>query len=213
MADTPGPFHTILSEGLRPDIVKSEDERQRIQLHVGRFIMTWGRMEMFLGMAIEALASPARHAEFHKIITQLRTAAKIDYLRALLPESWADGEALLNLLTTTNGYRNELAHPVVALSGFYENSGPIGWHLSKLSSGKGPRELTATNMARNELDARILCSAVGVLMQSEYRGEKTAAQMDQHPLSDAIISQPDTWETGEAYTEFCKRVRQIFPHR
>lgn len=211
MADAPGQFHTILSDGLRPDIEATEQERQQIELHIGRFIITMGLMELWLGMAVESLAAPANPEEFHRIISNLHTGGRIRHLRALLPAGWRDGEALLNLLSDTNAYRNDVAHPVVAMSGSDAQGNLLGWHLANFEGRRGSRLFTAASIERQELDARILSLAVAVLLRDEYLSAKTVEEARQFPLADAIINEPGMWSTHQEHAAFCRRVRQLFP--
>ncbi|MEO7122802.1 MAG: hypothetical protein ABI400_06730 [Lacisediminihabitans sp.] len=201
-------FHTVLSDGTRPDIVASEEERRLVEQHVGRFIITWGQLDLTLSMTVAAMSDPTRPGLLQANFIEMATYSKIGFLRSLLPKSWQDGQHLLELLTLGNKYRNDLAHPVLGMSGTH-NGREYAWHLWKPQKGSA-FSLDAPQMLDQERDASIAREALLVLMRNEYIKASTVTDFEAHPLGPAVLSQPGTWPTEEAYRAFCDRVRTIF---
>jgi hypothetical protein len=201
-------FHTVLSDGTRPDIEASEEARRLIEEHVGRFIITWGQLDLTLSMTVSAMSDPTRPGILQGNFIEMATFSKIGFLQSLLPKSWQDGQHILDLLTLGNKYRNDLAHPVLGMSGMHDGK-EYGWHLWKPQKGSA-FSLDASQMLDKERDASIAREALVVLMRDEYLQARTASALAAHPLGPAILSQPGTWSTEEAYRGFCDRVKTIF---
>lgn len=201
-------LHTVLSDGTRPDIVASEEERRLIEQHVGRFVITWGQLDLTLSMAVAAMSDPTRPGMLQDNFIEMSTFSKIGFLRSLLPKSWQDGQRLLELLTVGNKYRNDLAHPVLGMSGTHDGR-EYGWHLWKPLKGSA-FSLDASQMLDKERDASIAREALSVLMRDEYLQARTVSALEAQPLGSAVLSQPGTWPTEEAYRGFCDRVETLF---
>ena len=119
----PNEWHTILSEGTRPDIDAMEVERREIEREVGHFVVVWGHVDFSLAMALSHLEG-VRQSE----LGWVRFSDKIKRLRRLMPPTWADGQTILKLLKATNDHRNALAHWTLGQSGRHGER-RFGWHF------------------------------------------------------------------------------------
>ena len=200
--------HKVLSDGTRPDILASEEARRLIEQHVGRFIITWGQLDLTLSMTISAMSDPTRPGMLQGNFIEMATYSKIGFLRSLLPKAWQDGQHLLDLLTVGNKYRNDLAHPVLGMSGTHDGR-EYAWHLWKPQKGSA-FALEAPQMQDQERDASIAREALSVLMRDEYLNARRVVDFEAHPLGPAVLSQPGTWATEETYRAFCDRVSVVF---
>jgi len=202
-------LHTILSDGLRPDVVAKQEDRRVIEQHVGRFIITWGHLDMALSMAVAARANPASPGALQQNFFAMATFAKIGFLRNLIPATWADGERLLTLLTDGNKYRNNLAHPLLAQGGYHEGS-DHGWHLWKPTKGGATLDLDDDEMLAKERDAVIASVGVIAMTGAPYMNAMKPDDWDALSLGESILQTPGTWATVEAYEKFIVRVEEIF---
>ena len=209
VTDEPSEFHTILSETWRPELEASEVERHQIEQHIGKYIVTWCLIDLFLGMAIPAITKPRSRTH----IAGEAIAKKVERLRAILPKSWGDGQAMLRLLDDGRDYRNALAHLTLAMGGSDENGMTHGWHLWDVQRKRDRYPLDEEQMARRELDARIAQEAVGCMMADRYVLASSADEFGRYPLAEQIIAQPGQWHTRTEFIAFRSRVRELFSAR
>lgn len=139
----------------------------------------------------------------------MTTFAKIGFLRNLIPATWADGERLLSLLTDGNKYRNNLAHPLLAQSGYHGGS-EHAWHLWQPRNGGVALDLDDEEMLAKERDAAIASVAVLTLMAEPYVRANTPDDWTDLSLGESILQAPGTWVNLEAYEKFVARVEEIF---
>ena len=198
----------MLSDGSRPDIVASEEMRRLIEQHVGRFIITWGQLDLTLSVTISAMSNPTNPGTLQRNFIDMATYSKIGFLRSLLPNEWRDGQRLLDLLTVGNKYRNDLAHPLLGMSGMHDGK-EYAWHLWKPQKGYA-FALEAPQMQDQERDASIAREALLVLMRGEYLRASRVSDFEAQPLGPAVLAQPGTWPTEEAYRDYRKRVTAVF---
>jgi hypothetical protein len=199
----------VLSDGSRPDIVRKEQERRLIEQHVGRFIITWGHLDLTLSMTVAARANPAGAGVLQRNFFEMQTFTKIGFLQSLIHPEWSDGGRLVNLLTEGNKYRNHLAHPLLAMGG-YHGDREHGWHLWKPNKDGGTLNLDDAEMLTKERDARIATAGVAALMRDEFIHARTLHDWQALALGETILQSPGTWATEKEYDAFCHRVESLF---
>lgn len=197
------PLHTILDEVWQPLIEASEKERALVERHVGRYIVTWSLVDLFLGMTVAAWQKRPQAD-----VLRLQTADKIKELRRCLPAGWRDGQRLLDHLGSGRIYRNALAHLMLGMSGVHDGQ-TVKWNLWDPHRGS-LIELTPETIDLRERDAKITSCAVSVLMGERYvaQEEQTLAR---NFLAADIKAQPGTWPTRDDYNKYAARVIELFP--
>lgn len=212
MANETNPLHTILSQGTRPDIEASEIQRRAIERHVGRYIVRWGYIDLFLGIAVAAWERGTNPHSSEKVVSKLRTADKIKRLRAAIPDRWVDGQRMLDELIKGNNYRNALAHSNLAMGGQHGGKA-YGWHFWNVRGRDVAIELDPSFMASQDLHSEVMFLAATIIMGEHYLGKAQSADLDAISLSDLIIASPGTWETVAHHDVFILRAREMFPPR
>lgn len=190
-------------------MVRKEQERRLIEQHVGRFIITWGHLDLTLSMTVAARANPAHPGALQRNFFEMQTFTKIGFLQSLIHPEWSDGGRLINLLMEGNKYRNQLAHPLLAIGG-YHGDREQGWHLWKPNKDRGTLNLDDAEMLTKERDARIATAGVAALMRDEFIHARTLPDWEALALGETILQSPGTWATENEYDGFCHRVESLF---
>lgn len=202
-------FHTILSEGLRPEVVESQQERHRIEQQVGAYIVAWGYVDFVLSVAASNWANPTNPGALQSFLMPQSTSMKIDLLGSLIPDAWRDGQRLLDQLRAANSHRNVLAHSNLGMGG-WNGERALGWHFWNIR-GKRERtlEIDGTMMSGHVLTAQVLQEAVASSMAAQF--VKPTGDINEVSLADAIIQTPGTWATPDDLAAFQNAARRMFP--
>lgn len=202
-------FHSILSEGRRPDLVKSENERREIEQQVGAYIITWGFVDWALSMAVSVWARSERSGPIQEFISPQATAMKIELLASFFPTEWRNGARLIDALKRANTHRNLLAHSNLAMGG-WDGEKSWGWHFWNLKGKREKRlEIDPRMMNAHIRTAKILQAAMIAILGDAFL--ERDADLNAVSLANAIIDAPGHWETTDDQRQFQAAAKKMFP--
>lgn len=171
------------------DLAAVRKEENRIYEHIGRFTVRAAMMDQMLTVLLDWMAGSADRGAAQSIFEGEQVSVKQRLLKRALPDQWADKKRLHAAVQMIQGYRNGLAHSVVAPI-FAISEGTYAHYKRREQTGLVPEAIDLTELELWEHRASAVNLAL-TLLTKFFRHDRDICEADLRQMVLDFMERPD----------------------